>query len=196
MLPSLESMADTNEFIARLLGRAEGITGESSSVDGVYEELKELAERLMQKERRGHTLQATALVHEAYMRLAGSRNLVGADRLLFMDAAAVTMRRILVDHARRVASRGKATPADQVTLTGTVDNGEAQELDLVHLQDALLELEELDPRAAKAVELRFFAGLTGEEIAQHLQTSRNTVVRDLAMARAWLKRRLDQAEPD
>jgi len=187
-------MADTDEFIARLLGRVEGLAGETPPLDGVYDELKALAERLMRRERRSHTLQATALVHEAYVRLAGSRNLEGADRLRFMDAAAVTMRRILVDHARRVQARGKVTPVEQVTLSGTLDRSGEQDLDLIHLQDSLVELEELDPRAAKAVELRFFAGMTGGEIAQHLDTSRNTVVRDLAMARAWLKRKLEKAQ--
>lgn len=189
-------MAETGDFIVHLLGRVEEIAGADPPLDGVYDELKELAERLMQKERRGHTLQATALVHEAYIRLAGSRNLVGADRLRLMDAAAVTMRRILVDHARRVAARGKMVPASSVTLVGQVEDGQEQELDLIHLQDSLLELEGLDPRAAKAVELRFFAGMTGGDIAQHLGTSRNTVVRDLAIARAWLKRRLEQAQAD
>lgn len=152
-------------------------------------ELRQLAGGLMGGERAGHTLQPTALVNEAFLRLSKSRNLEGADRLGFLEAAAVAMRRILVEHARRKKSQKRGGAWEKVTLLGIVEEqGSVDGVDLIALQDALSEFEVLDPRAARIVELRFFGGMSGEEIAEHMGVSRNTVVRELTLARAWLKR--------
>ena len=179
---------DIEELVGRL-GEPQLSTGNPGDL---YEDLRSLAAKLMRSERASHTLQATALVHEAYVRLAGSRNLVGADRLRFLDAAAVAMRRVLIDHARKSKADKRGGEWERVTLQGVVaDGGEEEGVDLLLLQEALEELEAVDPRAAKIVELRFFAGLTGQEIASHLDVSRNTVVRELTHARAWLARRIE-----
>lgn len=182
------AQGDIGRIVSRLADPRDG----AADVTEVYGELRALAAKLMRSERGEHTLQATALVHEAYVRLVGSQNLEDADRLRFLDAAAVAMRRVLVDHARKAKADKRGGEWERVTLQGVVlDDGENDGFDLLGLQDALAELEVLDPRAAKIVELRFFAGLTGNEIADHLDVSRNTVVRELTHARAWLARRLE-----
>ena len=194
---SLSVMEASEDEIERLVGRLAEPQGSTAELGDLYDELRALAAKLMRSERAAHTLQATALVHEAYVRLAGSRNLVGADRLRFLDAAAVAMRRVLVDHARKSKAAKRGGAWERVTLQGVVaDEGEEEGIDLLALQESLAELEELDPRAAKIVELRFFAGLTGQEIATHLDVSRNTVVRELTHARAWLARRIEAAGED
>ena len=180
----------TPEF-ERLLGNEK--LGTPEQMERMYVEMRAMADRMMQSERVHHTLQPTALVHEAFLRLADARNLDGKGRLHFLEAAAVTMRRVLIDHARGrdAAKRGGAW--QRVTLNGIDENDEAErEIDLVRLEELLVELEELDPRQARIVELRFFGDLTGQEIADLLDVSRPTVVRELAMARAWLRRGLER----
>lgn len=171
-----------------------------ASVEGLGSlliELRQLAGGFMGRERADHTLQPTALVNEAFLRLSKSRNLEGADRLGLLEAAAVAMRRILVEHARRKKAEKRGGAWERVTLMGIVEEaGSVDGVDLLALQEALSEFEALDPRAARIVELRFFGGMTGDEIAEHLSVSRNTVVRELTMARAWLKRALGSCEED
>jgi RNA polymerase sigma factor (TIGR02999 family) len=156
----------------------------------VYDELRRLARAYLARERPGHTLQPTALVHEAYLRLVDQTRVDWQNRAHFFAIAATSMRRILVSHARRrhAAKRGGAA------LTLTLDEGLAaageRDVDLVALDEALAALERLDPRQARIVELRFFAGLTIEETATALEVSPATVKLDWKLARAWLFREL------
>lgn len=159
-------------------------------LERMYGEMRSVADRLMSGERAHHTLQPTALVHEAYLRLLGGDNVRSMDRLQFLDAAAVSMRRILIDHARGRGAEKRGGAWDRVTLQGMTEDEAGEEFDVVRLHQALEKLEALDPRQAKIVELRFFAGMTGQEIADHLDVSRNTVVRELTFSRAWLEREL------
>ncbi len=152
----------------------------------VYDELRRLAAAYLRHERPNHTLQPTALVHEAYMRLAGQHAVEWQNRAHFMSVAAIVMRRLLVNHARdrKAAKRGDGVVPESLTVIGDVA-GESP-LDLLGLDAALDKLEALDERKCRVVELKFFAGLTTEEIAEALGASVATVERDWSFARAWL----------
>jgi len=150
----------------------------------VYKELRQLAASYLRKERQGHTLQPTALVHEAYLRLVDQSNPNWQNRSHFYGVAARLMRQILVDHARRKQAGKRA--GQNVTLEDAVSFHKERSRDLVALDTSLTELEKIDPRKCKAVELRYFGGLSTEEIAQALDVSSNTVLRDLRLAEAWL----------
>jgi RNA polymerase sigma factor (TIGR02999 family) len=157
----------------------------------VYPDLHRRAERLLRGERGDHTLQPTALVHEAYLRLLDQRQVDWHDRLHFYAIAARVMRRVLLDHARRRhrLRRGGEQPA--ISLEGLPEPAAPQRaLDVESLDRALCDLEALDPKAAELVELRFFGGLTIEETAQALGASTATVGRQWRAARAWLYDRL------
>ena len=157
----------------------------------LYAELRRQAARAMQRESPEHTLQATALVHEAWLRLAGQRHVEWQGRAHFLGIAGQLMRRILVDHARgrHAAKRSGGT---RVTL-GDVAAAEESGLDVLALDDALQRLAALDPDQARLVELRYFAGLSIEETARVLEVSPATVKREWAIARAWLRRELGDA---
>lgn len=178
----------------RILARVE--SGEASTgelLERVYAELRTMASRLMTSERDHHTLQPTALVHEAFMRLVASPSGTAPGRVEFLAAAACAMRRVLVDHARGRDAQKRGGAWRRVTLMGlSGDDAPAEDLDVVRLDAALTKLSSLDPRQARIVELRFFSGMAGQEIGEHLGVSRNTVVRELAMARAWLLRELSR----
>ena len=152
----------------------------------VYEELRRIAGHLMRNERPGATIQTTALVHEAYLKLIDVTNVNWEHRAHFFAISAQIMRRILLDRARRLvaAKRGGATP--RVNLDDLADLGSARAKELVALDDALNGLAKLDPRKARVIELRFFAGLSVEETAEVLKVSRDTVLRDWRLARAKL----------
>jgi RNA polymerase sigma factor (TIGR02999 family) len=150
----------------------------------VYKELRQLAASYLWKERQGHTLQPTALVHEAYMRLVDQSYPNWQNRSHFYGVAARLMRQILVDHARR--KQACKRDGKNVPLEEAVSFHSDRSRDLVALDASLTALEKIDPRKCKAVELRYFGGLTTEEIAQTLSVSSNTVLRDLRMAEAWL----------
>ena len=152
----------------------------------VYEELRRLAASYLRRERPGHTLQPTALVHEAYMRLIEQRQLNWSNRAHFMALAAVMMRRILVNHARDRIARKRGGGAEHVPLTLAGEGIGAAEVSLLDLHEALERLSEADPRKGRIVELKFFGGLTTEEIAETLGISAATVERDWKFARAWL----------
>jgi RNA polymerase sigma factor (TIGR02999 family) len=155
----------------------------------VHQELQRIARRCMRGERAGHSLQATALVNEAYMRLVDVQHVNWRDRAHFLAMAARLMRRILVDHARSRAYEKRGGGAIQVSLAEgllTTDKGH----DLVALDDALTTLARLDVRKSDVVELRFFGGLTVEETAAALRVSPQTVMRDWKLARAWLLKEL------
>lgn len=156
----------------------------------VYDELHRLARRYMSRERKGHTLQTTALINEAYVRLVDQRNVHWANRSHFFAISAQIMRRILIDHARRHAYAKRGGGAQQVSFdeTATVALGDLSEF--LRLDEALKSLAELDPRRSQVVELKYFGGLNNDEIAGVLKISKNTVIRDWNMARAWLYRQL------
>ena len=155
----------------------------------VYRELRRLAVRSLKSERSDHTLQPTALVHEAYEKLVDQRQVHWKDRAHFFAASAALMRRILVDHARRRGALRRGGSAKKVSMDG-VEVATAPDVEVLALDEALTELAGFDPDQARIVELRFFAGLSLPETAEAVGVSRATVHREWAMARAWLHRRL------
>jgi RNA polymerase sigma factor (TIGR02999 family) len=158
----------------------------------VYKELRRLAQARLRHEPRGHTLQATALVHEAYVRLVDLDHLTLTDRAHFFAIAARVMRQVLVDHARRKRSDKRGGGATMITLGGVsaAVPSKALDVDVLDLDTALEELAAVDERAARIVELKFFVGLTLEETADAVGVSHATVEREWAVAKAWLSRRL------
>jgi RNA polymerase sigma factor (TIGR02999 family) len=157
----------------------------------VYDELRALAARHLRGERRGHTLQPTALVHEAYLRLVDSAALGFDSRAHFFGTAAIAMRRVLVDHARRRNAVKRGGAWERVTLATDLADDSRTATDLLDLHAALERLAGLDPQLARLVELRFFAGLTLDEAATLLGVSRRKAAKDWAAARLWLRRELD-----
>jgi RNA polymerase sigma factor (TIGR02999 family) len=156
----------------------------------IYDELRRQAQRYLQRERPDHTLQATALVHEAYLRLVDQKKVQWQNRAHFFGVAAQVMRRLLVDHARQqhAAKRGGVVP--KLALDEALQVADARAADVVALDEALTALAALDPQHSRLVELRFFGGLTIEETAEVLGVSPATVKRDWSMAKAWLYREL------
>jgi RNA polymerase sigma factor (TIGR02999 family) len=157
----------------------------------VYADLRRIAARQLRSERPDHTLSATAVVHEAYVRLVGQRQVRIEDRTAFFAAAATQMRRILVDHARRRSAAKRGGHEVRVTLDEEIAAGAERDLDLLALDQALEELAAVDPRVARIVELRFFGGLSLDDTAVAMDLSRRTVVREWALARGWLHQRLE-----
>lgn len=163
----------------------------------VYDELHRLARHYMRGERPGHSLQATALVNEAYMRLADYTRMQWQDRAHFFAVSAQVMRRILVEHARRHnQKRGRGVQHVSLDEAVVVCGGEETDVDLIALDDALIALARIDPRKGQIVEMRFFGGQTVEEIAEVLQLSTGTVKRDWRAAKAWLYRELSDGAKD
>jgi RNA polymerase sigma-70 factor, ECF subfamily len=168
----------------------------------LYEELRAQARRALRREGQGHTLQPTALVHEAWLRLAGQQHANWESRTQFMAVAAQVMRRVLVDHARTRHAAKRGGGARQVTLGDAEKDGAAQvagaegssldAVDVLALDDALTRLAAMDPKKAKLVELRYFMGLSIPEAAEALGVSQATVGREWAVARMWLKRELSE----
>lgn len=155
----------------------------------VYTQLHRLASRTMRSERRDHTLQATALVHEAFLRFAGMSAPSWCDRRQFYAMAAQLMRHTLVDHARGAKTERRGGGWRKITL-GELEGGRDSPVDLLAIDEALEELARLDERKARVVELRFFGGLSVEETAEVLAVSKPTVVLDTRLARAWLYSRI------
>ena len=156
----------------------------------VYEELRRQAARYLRRENAGHTLQTTALIHEAYVRLVDQRNVQWQNRAQFFGMAAQMMRRILVDHAR-TKKRVKRGGSDiRISLADVDIAVKGQEIDVVALDEALQRLAAIDEQQSRVVELRFFSGLTVEETAEVMGISKATVKRDWSMAKAWLHREL------
>lgn len=163
----------------------------------VYDELRRLAASYMRRERPDHTLQATALVHEAYLKLAG-QEATWRNRAHFFAVAAQAMRRILVDHARagKAEKRGGAqakVPINEAVLTGSLLVSSANSGELLRVDEALTELTEFDARLARVVELRYFAGLSVQETAEVMGCGTRTVNRDWRTAQAWLRRKMGAA---
>lgn len=169
--------------------------GDQSALDRltpiVYGELHRLARRYMRGERPGHSLQTTALVNEAYLRLVDYKRMQWQNRAHFFAVSAQLMRRILVEHARRHnVKRGADVPHVSLDEAAVVGGGTAADLDLVALDDAMHALARIDPRKVQVVEMRFFGGLSVEETAEVLKVSAVTVMRDWSTAKAWLYREL------
>ena len=158
----------------------------------VYDDLRRLAAAYMHAERSDHTLQATALVHEAYLRLVDWENVSWENRAQFFAVAAQVMRRVLVDHARAKNAAKREGSQQKLVLDDAVSFANEKEFDVLALEEALSSLEKLDPRQAKIVELRFFGGLSIEEVAHVLKVSVTTVKREWTIAKAWFQRELSK----
>jgi len=156
----------------------------------VYDELRRQAARYLRREQAGHTLQTTALIHEAYVRLVDQRNVQWQNRAHFFGIAAQMMRRILVDHARTKKRAKRGGSVIKVSLADATLPVNERDLDVVALDEALNRLAEIDEQQSRVVELRFFSGLTVEETAEVMNISPATVKRDWSMAKAWLHREL------
>jgi RNA polymerase sigma factor (TIGR02999 family) len=170
-------------------------SGEASALDRlvpyVYNELHRIARRYMAAERPSHTLQASALINEAYLRLIDWKNVEWANRCHFFSVGAQMMRKVLIDHARARGSQKRGGAAERITLDTSVLVRSEKSMDLLALNDALDRLEQFDPRKSRVVELRIFGGLTNEETAEAMEISVITVRRDWKLALAWLKKELD-----
>jgi len=160
----------------------------------VYDDLRDLASRYLNDERKGHTLQPTALVHEAYMRLVDQTRVDWQGRTHFFAVGAQAMRRILVDHARKRRADKRGGGLQRITLDEQMAVEWRRKEDLLALDDALIKLAELDPRQARMVELRFFSGLKVDEVAEVLKMSKRSVEREWTMVRSWLRRELSEYE--
>jgi RNA polymerase sigma-70 factor (ECF subfamily) len=174
------------------LGRGDK-RGLDEMVPVVYDELHRLAVQYLSREDPGHTLQPTALVHEAYLRLVDQRRVDWRNRAQFLGVAAGMMRRILVSHARQRVARKRGGGAQQVSLSLVESPSGRPAVELIAVEQALEQLATRDPRKAQVVELKFFGGLTSKEIGEVLQISDATVEREWAFARAWLYTAIDGA---
>ena len=185
---------ESSHSVTQLFQRAQD--GDHAALDEllplVYKELKRIASRQLANERANHTLQATALVHEAYMRLIDQHSVDWSNRAHFFSIAAEMMRRILVNHAvsRKAQKRGEGETL--LSLDQAIQFPNRQNLDLLLLDEALKRLTEFDPTQARIVEMRFFAGLTNEEVAQVLGVSDSTVKREWRSAKAWLQKEVSR----
>ena len=152
----------------------------------LYKELHTIAGRLIRKEHNGITYQATELVNEAYLKLFDRDNLTWNDRKHFLSSAVIVMRRFLVDHARKKAAKRRIPNDVKYTFNDVLDITDSEEIDIIKLDDALTELEKLDPKQAKIVGLRFFVGLTDKEIADLYSVSRASINLEWQTAKLWL----------
>jgi RNA polymerase sigma factor (TIGR02999 family) len=182
-----QSLAITQLLVAWQAGDRRAL---DALVPVVYDELRRLAHRSMKRERAGHLLQTTALANEAYINLVGARNVKWRDRAHFFAICAKLMREILVHYARARDARKRGGGLRQISLDESVLGAPAPDADLLDLDDALVALTSFDERKGRVVELRFFGGLTLDEIAEVLHVSTDTVARDWDFARTWLYRRM------
>jgi RNA polymerase sigma-70 factor, ECF subfamily len=198
------TLPDDNQAQKPLIGEVSGLLrawgdGDRGALDKltpiVYDELHRLARHYMRGERPGHSLQTSALVNEAYMRLVDYKGMKWQNRAHFFAVSAQLMRRILVEHARRHNLK-RGGGVQHVSLEETAIVGDDRPADLIALDDAMVELARLDPRKVQVVEMRFFGGLSVEETAEVLQVSPVTVMRDWSTAKAWLYRELTGGETD
>jgi RNA polymerase sigma-70 factor, ECF subfamily len=160
----------------------------------VYTELRAVASRYMHGERKDHTLQPTALVHEAYVKLLGQTRVDWPGRAHFLAIAAQAMRQILVDHARRRGAAKRGGDRHRIALDDNLVIESHRDVDLLALEDALTKLTKLDPRQAQMIELRFFAGLSIAEAAKVMGMSKRSAEREWTMVRAWLRRELSGSD--
>jgi RNA polymerase sigma factor (TIGR02999 family) len=185
---------EESQDVTRLL--AEWQAGDQRALDRlmplVYNELRRIAARYLHAERPGHTLQTTALVHEAYLRLVGETRVAWQGRAHFFGVAATLIRNILVDHARTQKAAKRGAGIQKLSLEEAFAVPAGNETDILAVDDALRVLGKIDPQQGRIVELRFFAGLTIEETAEVLQISTSTVKRDWILAKTWIYRELSQ----
>ena len=160
----------------------------------VYSELRSLAARYLHRERKDHTLQPTALVHEAYLKLVGQTRVDWQGRTHFLAVAAQAMREILVDHARRHNAAKRGGNRHRITLDDNLVIESSRDVDLLAIEDALAKLAKLDPCQAQMIELRFFGGLDIAEVAKVMGMSKRSVEREWTMVRAWLRRELSGSD--
>lgn len=191
-------MAPADADVTSLLNRlADGdLEAEAKLVPLVYEELRRLAASRLRRERPNHTLQATALVHEAYLKLADQRNVKWQNRAQFFAVASQAMRRILVDYARARQRNRRGGRQAQVALDEVCVVSRQPSDEMLAVDESLARLEKVDPRQARIVELRYFGGLTVEEIAELLGISGKTVTREWHVAKAWLYGDLKERSAD
>jgi RNA polymerase sigma-70 factor, ECF subfamily len=183
--------------VTTLLNRVKGgdRSAQSHLMPLIYKELHAIAQNYMQHERRDHTLQATVLVHDAFLQLVGNSKIDWENRAHFFAVASRAMRRVLIDYARAARAEKRPGAHQQVELVSAVAAFEDRPIDLLALDEALLRLATWDPRQSQIVEMRFFAGLNFEEIAEVLGISERTAKRDWTVARAWLRAELTQERP-
>jgi RNA polymerase sigma factor (TIGR02999 family) len=160
----------------------------------VYTELRAIAAKYLHRERKGHTLQPTALVHEAYLKLVGQSRVDWQGRAHFLAAAAHAMREILVDHARRHRAAKRGGNQHRIALDDNLVIESQRDLDLLAIEDALTKLAKLDSRQAQMIELRFFGGLSIAEVAKVMAMSKRSVEREWTMVRAWLRQELSRSD--
>jgi len=184
----MPSIADTTELVLRL-GRGEYAAADKL-LPVVYDELRNLAEAYLRHERAGHTLQPTALVHEVFLKLVDVENIEWQGKAQFLALAARQIRKILIDHARRHRAAKRGAGARRVELQPDVAAPEI-DVDLLALDDALAALADRSPRQSQVVELRYFGGMSVEEVAEVLGVSPRTVKGDWRAARAWLRQRME-----
>lgn len=192
-----EDLMDAPTNVATLLGELD-VGSDKAVADlvvSLYSELHSLASRYLQRERSDHTLQTTALVHEAYLRLADQREVRWKNREQFLGVAAQLMRRILVDYSRGRGAQKRGKGFKEVFLEEAAVFSKGKASDVLALDEALTRLAELDPQQARLVEMRFFGGLSIEEAAGVLGVSRATVKRHWNLSKAWLARELSRGEP-
>ena len=195
--PDTRMDATQRQITARLIAWNSGDTGARDDViEAVYQELRRMADRYLRFESPGHTLQPTALVHEAYLRLIDQTKVSWQNRAHFFGVAAQMMRRILVDHARTKQRDKRGGPARKLSLDEAMDVSKERAADLVALDSALESLTEIDARKSRVVELRFFGGLSVEETAEVLAVSPQTIMRDWKLAKAWLYQELKKEVVD
>lgn len=187
----------TNGQVTRLLSSAHA--GDQEAVDRpvalVHDEMRRIAEHHFRRERADHTLQPTALVNEAYVRMVDQRNADWKSRTHFLAIASQQMFRVLADHARARGAAKRGGGLDRVTLDGASDATGKSEVDFLDLEDALRELGELDSRGRRVVEMRYLAGMNVREVGEALGISERTVADDWRTARAWLHQRLQSLAP-
>jgi len=187
--PATQSQTHNVTRLLQAWGQGEGAALEQM-IPIVHHELRRIAHRYMAGERPGHTLQATALVNEAYVKLVDSQKVNWQNRAHFFAISAQLMRRILVDFARSRGYQKRGGGAQKVTLVEELIGRRERGQDLVALDDAMNALAVLDPRKSRVVELRFFGGLSVEETAEVLKVSPDTVMRDWRLAKSWLRREM------
>lgn len=186
--PKLTKMDSKRKQVSELLQSS----GDKSNVVNevlplVYDEMRRLASHFLKGERADHTLMTTELVHEAYLRLFGIERMAFADHRHFFRTAAVAMRRILVDHERQRRAQKRIPPAAKIPIELGVEPPVDSQMDLLRFDDVLDELAKLHARQARIVELRYFGGLTEEQVAEVLEISRRTVTREMRAAKLWLR---------
>ena len=186
-----ENSTDEQEIAALLEQLASGVDNAADQLMPlVYDRLRGLAQKMLRNESPSHTLQPTALVNEAYIRMLGQSQVNWQGKTHFFAIGARMMRRILVDHARRKLSQKRGGSLHRISLEEDLCISKRSDEDVLAIEDALSRLAKLDPRQAQIVELRFYGGLTVEEVAEVLKVSKRTVESDWTMLRAWLRREL------